>query len=256
MKVNLHTHTVRCGHAEGADEEFVLSAIENGYHKLGFSDHTPFPYEPEFQAENTKMSMEMLEDYIRSITALKEKYKDKIGILLGLECESVPRFFPFLRELGSRLDYLILGHHGDWTAGDPYSGGLKTEKQLEHYVQTAVEGLETGLFLYFAHPDLMLASYPAFDAVAENLSRQLCREANRLGIPLEYNLYGTMKKVKPGTLGYPCLRFWEVAAQENVRAVVGVDAHSPTNFKMGDMDGAKEMLRSMGITVLDDPTNR
>ena len=255
MKVNLHTHTVRCGHACGSDEEFVLAAIENGYEKLGFSDHTPFPYEPEFQAENTKMSMEMLEDYICSITALKEKYKGKIDILLGLECESVPRFFSLLRELRKRLDYMILGNHGDWTAGDPYSGQLTMPDQLEHYVEMAVEGMETGLFLYLAHPDLMFGGYPTFDAVAESFSRQLCREANRLRMPLEYNLYGTLKKAKPGTLGYPCRRFWEVAAEENVRAVVGIDAHRPANLETGDMDGTKEMLKAMGITVLDDPTN-
>lgn len=255
MKVNLHTHTQRCGHAYGSDEEFILAAIENGYTKLGFSDHTPFPYEPEFQAENTKMSLETLEDYICSVTALKEKYKGRIDILLGLECESVPRFFPYLRDLRKRLDYMILGNHGDWTAGDPYSGQLTTPKQLEHYVETAVEGLETGLFLYMAHPDLMLCSYHAFDEVAQSLSRQLCREANRLHIPLEYNLYGTLKKVKPGTLGYPCRQFWEVAAEENVRAVVGIDAHIPENFQNEDMDGAKEMLKTMGITVLDDATN-
>ena len=253
MKVNLHTHTVRCGHAYGTDEEFVLAAIAQGYTKLGFSDHTPFPYEPEFQAENTKMSMQMLEDYISSVTGLKEKYKGKIDILLGLECEFVPRFFPFLTELRKRLDYMILGNHGDWTAGDPYSGALTTPKQLEHYVDMAVQGLETGLFLYLAHPDLMLSSYHEFDDVAEKMSRALCREANRLGIPLEYNLYGTMKNRKPGMLGYPCDAFWKVAAEENVRAVVGIDAHKPENFEMEDMDGAFLKLERMGITVLKDP---
>ena len=45
MKVNLHTHTVRCGHAVGTDEEYVLAAIAAGFTKLGFSDHNPFPYE-------------------------------------------------------------------------------------------------------------------------------------------------------------------------------------------------------------------
>lgn len=254
MKANLHTHTVRCGHAEGTDEEFVLAALETGYSKLGFSDHTPFPYEPEFWAENTKMSLEALEDYIASITALKEKYKGKIEILLGLECESVPRFFPFLTELRKRLDYMILGNHGDWTAGDPYFGELNTPRQLERYVASAVEGLETGLFLYLAHPDLMLCSYPGMDEVATTLSRQLCREANRLGIPLEYNIYGTLKKVMPGTLGYPCSAFWQIAAEENVRAVVGIDAHRPKNFFIEDMDAAKQMLWGLGITVLDDPT--
>ena len=253
MKVNLHTHTARCGHAYGTDEEFVLAAIAQGYTKLGFSDHTPFPYEPEFQAENTKMSAQMLEDYISSVNALKEKFKGRIEILLGLECESVPRFFPFLTDLRKRLDYMILGNHGDWTAGDPYSGALTTPRELEHYVDMAVEGMETGLFLYLAHPDLMLSSYREFDDVAERLSRVLCREANRLGIPLEYNLYGAMKKRKPGVLGYPCDAFWKVAAEENVRAVVGIDAHKPEDFELEDMDGAVLKLESMGITVLKDP---
>lgn len=254
MKVNLHTHTVRCGHAEGTDEEFVLAALENGYTKLGFSDHTPFPYEPEFEAENTKMSLETLEDYIASITALKEKYKGRIDILLGLECESVPRFFPFLTQLRKRLDYMILGNHGDWTAGETHSEFLTTPKELERYVDSAVQGLETGLFLYLAHPDLMLSSYSGMDDAAKSFSRQLCREANRLNIPLEYNLYGALKTVKPGTLGYPCKAFWEIAAEENVRAVVGIDAHRPKNFYIEDMDAAKQMLEGLGITVLHDPT--
>ena len=38
---NYHTHTKRCGHAIGEDEEYVLRAIENGFDEIGFSDHAP-----------------------------------------------------------------------------------------------------------------------------------------------------------------------------------------------------------------------
>ena len=31
MRTNYHTHTTRCLHATGSDEEFVLSAIKGGY---------------------------------------------------------------------------------------------------------------------------------------------------------------------------------------------------------------------------------
>ena len=44
MRTNYHTHTTRCLHATGSDEEFVLSAIKGGYQELGFSDHTPWKY--------------------------------------------------------------------------------------------------------------------------------------------------------------------------------------------------------------------
>lgn len=255
MKVNLHTHTARCGHASGADEEFVLAAIEAGFIRLGFADHTPFPYEDGY-LNSSKMRIEELEGYIQSVLFLKEKYQDQIEILLGLECESVPRFFPYLKEISRNMDYLLLGNHGDWSVGETYTATLKEPQQLEKYVQTAVEGMESGLFLYLAHPDLMLCSYPEFDDAAKDLSRQLCREANRLGMPLEYNLYGLQKKVKPGCLGYPYTPFWEIAAEENVVACVGVDAHRPENFLKSDFLGAQNLLRSLGIRVLEDPLKK
>lgn len=252
MKVNLHTHTARCGHAIGTDEEYVLAAIEAGYTRLGFSDHTPFPYEDGY-VNSTKMRPEELDGYIQSVLSLKEKYRDQIQILLGLECESVPRFFPYLKEISRDMDYLLLGNHGDWSVSEPYAGNLKEPKQLEQYVQTAVEGMESGLFLYLAHPDLMLGGYPVFDDAARELSRQLCREANRLGMPVEYNLYGLTKKGKAGCLGYPYTPFWEIAAEENVQAVVGVDAHRPANLLSSDFSDGHKLLRSLGISVLEDP---
>ena len=101
MKVNLHTHTVRCYHAEGTDEEYVLAAMEAGFDKLGFSDHTPFPYTDGF-FNGDKMEMDQLEDYIASVEALRRQYAGEIEILLGLECEAVEEFFPFLREMRKR----------------------------------------------------------------------------------------------------------------------------------------------------------
>jgi len=253
MKVNLHTHTFRCRHAEGTDEEYVLAAMKEGYTKLGFADHTPFPYDNGYVGKS-KMTVDELDGYITSINALKEKYKGQIEILLGLECESAPRFFPYLRQVRERMDYMILGNHGDGSIHEKYFGNIKDPERLELYVHNAIEAMESGLFLYMAHPDLMLSKYPAFDDTAKYLSRQLCREANRLHIPLEYNLYGIMKGVPEGGLGYPYGGFWEIAAEENVRAVIGVDAHDPAHFAVADTDAAENYLKELGITVLLDPT--
>ena len=44
MLTNYHTHTTRCGHAEGTEEEYILTALRCGYKVLGFSDHTPWAY--------------------------------------------------------------------------------------------------------------------------------------------------------------------------------------------------------------------
>ena len=252
MKVNLHTHTARCNHATGTDEEYVLAAIEAGFDKLGFSDHTPFPYRDGFVARD-KMGIDQLEDYLSSVEVLRRKYADRIEIRLGLECEAVEEFYPFLREVRERVDYLILGNHGDRRV-EKFFGKLEKPEELWHYLKRAVEGMETGLFLYLAHPDFMLFAYPEFDETARQVSRALCREAKRLNVPLEYNLYGVAKGVPADGLGYPCREFWEIAAQENVKAVIGVDAHAPYRLLEADMEKAKSVIEGLGIELIEDPT--
>ena len=44
MDYNYHTHTTRCHHAEGTDEEYIEVAIKAGMTHLGFSDHLPFMF--------------------------------------------------------------------------------------------------------------------------------------------------------------------------------------------------------------------
>lgn len=65
MKANYHTHTTRCQHAKGSDEDYVLSAIKAGYDELGFSDHAPWKYNSDFHPTR-RMELSQFEDYKRS----------------------------------------------------------------------------------------------------------------------------------------------------------------------------------------------
>ena len=85
MKTNYHTHTTRCHHALGSDEDYVLSAIKGGYEELGFSDHTPWKYRSSFVSP-IRMTTNELPEYVESIHSLADKYEDQIKIRLGLEC--------------------------------------------------------------------------------------------------------------------------------------------------------------------------
>ena len=55
---------------------------------------------------------------------------------------------------------------------------------LELYEESAIEGMESGLFAYLAHPDLFMRSYPEFDRHCKLVSRHICRTAARLNLPL------------------------------------------------------------------------
>ena len=42
MIANYHTHTHRCNHAIGREEDYVKEALKAGMKILGWADHTPY----------------------------------------------------------------------------------------------------------------------------------------------------------------------------------------------------------------------
>ena len=74
-----HTHS-RYSDGKNTLEEMVLAAINAGMKELGFSDHAPMIFECEWSAKEAE-----IEKYKNEVLALKEKYKDKIAIYLGIE---------------------------------------------------------------------------------------------------------------------------------------------------------------------------
>ena len=48
LNANYHTHTARCRHASGREEEYIQQAISSGLKVLGFSDHTPYPFQGDY----------------------------------------------------------------------------------------------------------------------------------------------------------------------------------------------------------------
>ena len=109
MKTNFHTHTFRCGHAIGNEEEMVKSAIKNDILELGFSDHIPLPYYRLHILKGLPYTLKELRAFLVAIKTIftngpamrmpycnkrehldkvkkvKEKYKEKIKIYQGFE---------------------------------------------------------------------------------------------------------------------------------------------------------------------------
>ena len=250
MIANYHTHTFRCGHAEGGERDYVLQALEAGIAILGFSDHTPYDFfDSEPRNRPMRMKPEELPAYAEAVRALAREFRDRIEIRLGVEAEYYPRYFPRLLEL-LRLcgvEYMILGQHclGN-ESGEPYCGKAFTERALlERYVSQTAEALETGLFSCFAHPDLI--HFVGDAAAYEREMRRLCRAALRTGTPLEINLLG----LREGR-HYPNEAFWRIAAEEGNAVVLGQDAHRPE--QLADREGEEKacaLIERLGLKRLD-----
>ena len=253
MKFNYHTHTERCFHAKGEDEEFVLAAIEAGFDEIGFADHSPWPFVG--YVSGMRMHENDFVPYVESIKALKEKYKNKISIKIGLECEYFREYMPWLREKIDELgvDYIILGHHySTHEIGADYNGSLTTLEGIEKYTDEVVEGIRTGLYSYVCHPDLYMRGYPQWTADCERLGRKIISAAMEAGIPIEYNLLGFLHSKNDGKQGYPYPQFWDLAAEMGAKAIIGVDAHVPKAFLNTELfEEAKANLRKLGIETVE-----
>ena len=75
MKHNYHTHTPRCKHASGSEEEYLKIAIDAGFETFGFSDHAPFLFVGDYVSPS-RMDMSEIDGYFDTLLSLREKYKD------------------------------------------------------------------------------------------------------------------------------------------------------------------------------------
>ena len=250
MKINLHTHTPRCRHAEGTEREYIEKAIEGGMTVLGFSDHSPQYFDGSYYS-TMRMYPDQLDDYVDTVEALKKEYADDIRIYLGLEVEYYPKYFDRLMDHieGYPIDYLIHGQHflkneDDFTfyGGRPFDD----DRYLKLYVDQTIEGMKTGKFLYLAHPDLYY-----YTGSQESYRREMTRlatAAKELDIPLEINLQGMWLE-----RNYPNPLFWEIAGNLSCRAVIGADAHFPDKLYIPDVyDRALALARKYHVPVIQD----
>lgn len=225
---NFHTHTTRCGHAFGEDEEYVKNAIREGFHSLGFSDHIMLPG---IRDVTMRGSVEIdLPDYLMSIGQLKEKYQSKIDIHIGFESEYYPEFDGYYKELltTKKIEYLILGQHF------PYiDGKFPHYKEVEDYVSDLIRGMDSGLFAYVAHPDMLTYFYKEEDEKMKNQILKIIEAAKRNDIPLELNLGKIVRNYVNGEIDifkdipFPYDYFWDLVGKNHIKVVIGLDAHKP-----------------------------
>ena len=232
LKCNYHTHTSRCMHAQGLDEEYVQAAIRGGYQVLGFSDHVPFPFANGY-VSYMRMAMDELPGYLASVEDLRSRWGDQIRIHTGFEAEHFPDYADHLRRLLDQgVEYLILGQHfADYEDPKVYVGTAcsRDDDQVLHYAEAVVRGIRSGLFCCVAHPDLYmrLRRDDEFTPACQTAADMICQAAVEADLPLEFNLLGLRLQMTRVGCGYPSMAFWNAACRWNPRVMLGMDAHAP-----------------------------
>ncbi len=253
LTTNWHTHTKRCGHAVGEEEEYVVAAIHAGLKTLGFSEHAAYPVPDPTE----HMPVDEISDYFRTVRILKEKYKDQIDIHLGMEVEYYPDQWGLLSRYRKETEYCILGQHSLTFRGKS-SYRLKTPEHLKEYADKIEEACRHGLCDMIAHPDVALYSYPVIDEAVIYTAERLAEISLRYDIPLELNAgsgvqRGLVLYDDGPRYPYPVRAFFEVFAKHQCKIVPGLDIHDPNNFFTDKwLDRAFEVVEGLSCNIIED----
>lgn len=252
---NYHTHTYRCGHALGCDEDYVHTAIKSGFTALGFSEHI------QFRALNgcfNRINYEDFSQYFQDIHLLQAQYDGQIRIYAGLEAEFIPEYLADLFDLRACCDYFILGQHRGGIRNRLYESCCSDRNVLQ-YANDIDYAIRTGLFCIIAHPDFFMQVRNTWSTACSEASWQICELARDNNCPLELNLKGTRgsRKIIDGrnVYPYPFRSFWEVAEQTQAPVIWGLDAHGPADFFFQEeYKRVQEIIAGLSLNFLKDFT--
>lgn len=281
-KVNYHTHTYRCGHANGNEEDMIKAAIDMGIEDLGMCCHVPLPHYRKHLIQSIlsvrgarafvglirafikngpgmRMPYNQLEEHIDILRDCQKKHENEIHIYKGFEAEGLEQYFDYYQTLlyEHKVDYLILGHHfhKHCTHNNYYGKNKMTKKDIYLYCNEVEKALETHLFSYLAHPDLFLIGYEHFDLDAQTVSRRICKKAKELNIPLEINAGGMrrgfVKRDNESIYLYPNTHFWKIASEVGNDVILGFDAHDPSDFNNAMYDQMMKFAQEHELHVID-----
>lgn len=119
---NYHTHSRWCdGQAEIAT--VVQAALDAGLTQVGISSHAPVPFVPNYPL-NYALPLADLASYRAEVLRVREEYRGRIDVLLGLELDALPALRDFNRDevLALGFDFAIGSVHyvNVDDAGDPW----------------------------------------------------------------------------------------------------------------------------------------
>jgi histidinol-phosphatase (PHP family) len=160
-----HVHTARCGHATGGDDELVEAAIARGLAAIALTDHVPFYWlSREERDPGLAMAFEELPRYVEDVLALKERYRGRIEVLVGVEADYIAGREEVLARLLEAYPFdVVLGsvHFLDgWLVDAPTSLARLSQGQDEvdriwvRYAELLIAAAESGLFDVLTHLDL------------------------------------------------------------------------------------------------------
>lgn len=247
---SFHIHSTFCD-GKNTPEEIVLAALERGFSSIGFSGHGYTGFDVRYCMQDTA-------GYVSEIRRLKEKYKSKIQVYLGIEEDM------FAQADRSQFDYIIGSSHYFYKDNQyfPIDSDYGYFQQCLELFQYDTEALAENYFRAFcnyistrkpdiighfdlitkfeeAHPSLFLQN-PQYNKIAE----MYIKNAAENNCIFEINTGAMSRGLR--TTPYPSENLLRVLKGMDVRIILSSDSHDVETLDFG-FDEAKRYLRDIGF---------
>jgi histidinol-phosphatase (PHP family) len=263
LKANHHTHSLYSD-GNSQPEEYILQAIKLNFDILGFTEHSPLPFDNSFSFKS-----ENKETYFRLMAGLKSQYAGRIKVYSGMEMDFIPGMsedFASARK-EYNLDYLIGSvhlvrpeHSGKlWFTDGPrqetYDEGVRTlfggdiRKAVTTYYRQVNQMIETQDFEIIGHFDkIKMHNRGRFFSEDENWYKALVNETQHLikekGLIVEVNTRGIYKNRSETT--FPGYNILKEISRKGIPVMINSDAHHPHELD-GEFVTALTLLKAAGI---------
>lgn len=228
MKFDFHTHHERCGHAVGSVRDYIDAAIGQGLDMIGISDHTPFfASDEDHPSPDGSMAKSEFPVYIEEVLKLKEEYRGKIEVLLGIEADFLPEHLDLYRSVITSypFDYVIGSVHefaGIGIYDSAYWEGLTAAGKLEvknlFYAYVA-QSAKCGLYDILGHVDSLNRYFKGYPEIRTEAADVMLKAIAESDVAIEIN--------SSDDLWVPDGDLLERALHYGVKVTFGSDAHEP-----------------------------
>jgi histidinol-phosphatase (PHP family) len=266
MLTNHHTHSL---YSDGNShpEEYIKQAIDKGFDLLGFSEHSPLPFDSTFSFQHSKE-----DEYLTLIATLKSRYSSRIQLALGMEIDYIPGVSEDFDALINRysLDYSIGSVHlvkernqdSLWFIDGPvpeiYDSGLEEifngdiRKAVSAYYRQVNEMLQSQHFDILGHMDkIKMHNQDRYFRENEAWYQALVKETLHLirekNVIVEVNTRGIYKKRSATT--YPGPEILKQICELQIPVMINSDAHQPHEL-IGAFSAGLEIIKEAGIREL------
>ena len=253
ITADYHVHTNFSSDSQALMESMIERAIELGLKRICITDHMDYDYPTQY---NLPFVFEP-EPYVETIRGLKEKYKEKISLLMGIECGVRPYLANRYNELLNQyeFDFVIASSH---LARDmdvyykEYWEDVSEEEGYRIYFETILDNINSfDNFDVYGHLDYVVRYGPSKGSnfkyeLYKELFDEILKKIIAMGKGIEANTAGYKYGLnRPHPTPEILKRYKELGG--NI-LTIGSDAHKPEHLAY-DFSEVRKLLLQLGFTT-------